>query len=551
MKKFLLSIATVAAFTTAAVGQTTLNVDDATNFEGTLVDEVKNDDGSVKAAKHYQPINSLELGGYTITFTTTSTKESQMPAYYWATSTSKNQQRTIRLYTGSTMTIAAPAGVTITGIEFKGSNAGKTLDPTVDTGKISYESNKATWTGSASKVALSTNASWRILTMTVYTGSESPEQPVIPSDDYYTYDLASSIESGKTYAFYASDSVATTVDAAKKYGYLYGEPATEVDGSFEAKASAGFKFTAVEGGYNIQDYIGRYLWLDGNYNSFQFSAEIPAGKESNAVWDAKVAADGTLTMVNVGKNKTVMWSHPYHSFGAYAEILDNMEAPSLYLQSAKGNTPEQPEQPVDAAVYEAVDRVASGMKYVMVIGEQYGAAIAESASYGRLALTGATVAADKVTAPKAAAITIIEVAGKGFIMVDSYGRYLGMDDSHPTSFQLYTEANDGCYWDIEFNEAGEAKIVSKLNPTCFVAQSQGSQGTFYTNIAPADAPEVYNLPKLYVETASAGISDITLAPADGEARYYDLRGRTVNADALTPGIYIRRQGNKAVKVMIR
>lgn len=545
MKKILLSALTVMATASMANAEVTLSANDAGNFDGTLVEQTNNEDGTVKAYQHYQPLNSLTIGDYAFTFTTTSDKASQQPAYFWG---KEGADKTIRLYTGSTMTIAAPAGVTITGIEFKGSNAGKGLEVTATPGTIAYDSNKATWTGSASKVAITTTATWRVLSMTVYTEGETPSTPVTPTEKSYSYTLATAIESGKAYAFFASDSVGTT--PTKTYGYLYGDPVAEEDGVFIGPADAAFTFEAVEGGYNIKDYNGRYMIMTGTYNSFNF-ADTP---DENGLWSVDVAADGSTTIVNLGMQKTMMWDHLYHSFGCYPaeKISDTMEKPVIYIQGAEAENPgqpEEPEQPSTDATYELAEAVVSGSSYVMVIDGKYGAPINESYAYGRLNLTEAPVVNNTILAPKAAAITITEVAGKGYTMVDTYGRYLAMDDSHFTSFQLYTEVNEGCYWTIDYTDNG-VKIANVLNPDCFVAQSVGTEGTFYTNIAPAKAPETYNLPTLYVE-AAAGIGSITVAPANGEARYYDLQGRAVNADALTPGLYIRRQGGKAVKVLVR
>ncbi len=47
-----------------------------------------------------------------------------------------------------------------------------------------------------------------------------------------------------------------------------------------------------------------------------------------------------------------------------------------------------------------------------------------------------------------------------------------------------------------------------------------------------------------------GIEEVA-AEADGEAEYYDLRGVRVNAEALTPGLYICRKGGKVSKTVIR
>lgn len=47
-----------------------------------------------------------------------------------------------------------------------------------------------------------------------------------------------------------------------------------------------------------------------------------------------------------------------------------------------------------------------------------------------------------------------------------------------------------------------------------------------------------------------GIEEVA-AEADGEAEYFDLRGVRVNAESLTPGLYICRKGGKVSKTVIR
>ncbi|MCM1028244.1 MAG: hypothetical protein NC342_05070 [Pseudoflavonifractor sp.] len=388
--------------------------------------------------------------------------------------------------------------------------------------------------------------------MTIYTEGETPSTPTTPTEpekpadkSSFKYSLASSIESGKTYALFACDTVATAITSNNGYGYLYGEAVTEEDGVFTASAAAGFTFDAVEGGYTIKDANGKYLYQTGNYNSFNLT-EDPATEGS--VWTVKVEADGTATITNVAMQKTVMYGKGYRSFGSYPETNDTRVLPAVYLQGEKvetPTTPTEPEKPVEGAAWELATTIISGQQYILVVEGQYGAPISTGSSYGRLALTDTNISDGKATAPDAAGITITAVAGKGYTLVDANGRYLGMDESHLTSFQLYTEENEGCYWTAEWAE-GTVKLTNVLNPTCIICQS----GT-YTNIAPAAAPEQFKLPSLYVKT-SAGIGAISIeTPANGEARYYDLQGRAVSADALTPGLYIRRQGTKAVKVLIR
>lgn len=110
MKKVLLAMAAVCCFSVSNAQTVTLAVDQATGIDGTLVDETKKPDGSVQAAKHYQPLNSLSIDGYSFSFTQGSSKTA--PAYYYPTSTSTNGKVSIRIYNGNSITMTAPAGVT-------------------------------------------------------------------------------------------------------------------------------------------------------------------------------------------------------------------------------------------------------------------------------------------------------------------------------------------------------------------------------------------------------------------------------------------------------
>ncbi len=153
-------------------------------------------------------------------------------------------------------------------------------------------------------------------------------------------------------------------------------------------------------------------------------------------------------------------------------------------------------EPGDQVKYTLVNTITSGASYVLVVDGQYGAAISSTSSFGRFNLTDASISGDSFTAPKDAAFVMTAVDGKGYTIVDHSGRYLGMDDSHFTTFQIFDTANDGCYWSAEFAD-GKVKISNTLNPTCFVCVSKGTEGTFYTNMAPAKEPAEYKLPQLF------------------------------------------------------
>lgn len=54
-----------------------------------------------------------------------------------------------------------------------------------------------------------------------------------------------------------------------------------------------------------------------------------------------------------------------------------------------------------------------------------------------------------------------------------------------------------------------------------------------------------------VKIAKVGVDDVAVDANDAAIEYYNLQGVRVDADNLTPGIYVRRQGNKTAKVIIK
>ena len=115
------------------------------------------------------------------------------------------------------------------------------------------------------------------------------------------------------------------------YGYI--QVTTEIMGDAEKIAlpteDNGFKFIAVEGGWNIRQVANdRYVFLKGTYNSFNVAAEIP--EDAAPVWTVTFDADGYATITNVGMNKWVQYSQNYNSYGCYPSAQDSGVLPRLY-----------------------------------------------------------------------------------------------------------------------------------------------------------------------------------------------------------------------------
>ncbi|MGM9845428.1 MAG: hypothetical protein ACI30K_04280 [Muribaculaceae bacterium] len=223
------------------------------------------------------------------------------------------------------------------------------------------------------------------------------------------------------------------------------------------------------------------------------------------------------------------------------------------LDITLGEKGEEPVEPiVETATFERVgNEIVSGKRYVFAIpgddAMQVASNIDESKSYGRLELVNAELDGEGcVVCPEAYAITITETS-EGYTLKDEFGRFIGFDSAYPTSFQLYTEAGENTYWNLAELEDGRVEFESTLDNTAIICQAYGGSGTPFTNVSVAVAPTEYIQPILYVEV-TAGVEDVAV-DANAPAEFFNLQG--VRVAVPTSGLYIRRQGNTATKVLVK
>ncbi|MCM1348062.1 MAG: DUF5689 domain-containing protein [Firmicutes bacterium] len=223
------------------------------------------------------------------------------------------------------------------------------------------------------------------------------------------------------------------------------------------------------------------------------SANIPQPSGSWSDWakSGNIDLSGYTGVVYVGFRYTAASAANYTTYR-----VDNIVA-GKKVDGSGTTTPDTPS--TDNVLYTLANSILSGYKYVMVIDSQVGTAIGQSLSYGRLAMQSVTMenSTSFYTSP-VNEITITEVSTGRYTLVDSYGRYMGMDASHLTSFQLYdTNSGDGCLWTISIDANGVATIANVLNPNCHVVRSGE-----YTNIAPSDIVQypTYTAPTLFVNS---------------------------------------------------
>ena len=166
------------------------------------------------------------------------------------------------------------------------------------------------------------------------------------------YIPATSITSGNRYAIIAADSAATYHFNEGEYGYLPTKTANDANGKYtETVECAGFTFTAVDGGYTIQDELGRYIYHKGTYTSFNFAAEKP---ETGGVWSVAVDADGIATIACDGY--TIHYSTEYSTYGCFPADKTTAEhqLPRLYMQR---EYPTYTIAPEAGSTLEALDKI--------------------------------------------------------------------------------------------------------------------------------------------------------------------------------------------------
>lgn len=130
-----------------------------------------------------------------------------------------------------------------------------------------------------------------------------------------THEAMPEFKAGK-YWISANNKVA--VPHTKNYGYLMtGAPTVDENGVIASVKANIFTFTAVEGGYTIQDSNGKYYYMQGTYDNFNVSATLP---ESGHVWTVAANEDGTMTITNVEKKKFMQYDASYSNFAAYETL---------------------------------------------------------------------------------------------------------------------------------------------------------------------------------------------------------------------------------------
>ncbi|MDE6277504.1 MAG: hypothetical protein K2M06_05280 [Muribaculaceae bacterium] len=345
MKKALLSMAVAFCTAAAFAAPVTLDVKDATDIKGTDIPEVPaGTEGSTNGAARHIELESFVIDGYTFTVTQPEDEKAAKASYYYPMSTNPNGAVTVRMYTGSALTITAPAGVKMAKIEFSGSNGKTTASSyTCTPGELSdLKASAQTWTYAAGTESVTINygAQFRISKMVVTPVGEGVEDPEPVEKTAFV--LADEIAAGDEILFVAGGKVLGGLNniLAKGYGYLevVDLPSDATDNKFSIADPQPLKVAAADGGYTFELSNGKLLGAKSNYNTFDTTADSDAAR----VWTVSFEDDGAATITNVATGNVVYQDPKYGSFGAYKadSVNDTLVKPFIYKKDASSGIQE-------------------------------------------------------------------------------------------------------------------------------------------------------------------------------------------------------------------
>lgn len=152
-------------------------------------------------------------------------------------------------------------------------------------------------------------------------------------DTRRTYVKVDNVTSGKDYLLVVKKSddsynIPILFGPTGSYGYPKPKVVELSDGSIQLEdASNGLIFTAVDGGYTIQQSDGRYIWHQTGYNTWSCG---DAPTEGN-IWTVEPQSDGTVKITDTTNGGILQYGNGgYDSYAAYSTTDENSILPWLY-----------------------------------------------------------------------------------------------------------------------------------------------------------------------------------------------------------------------------
>lgn len=188
----------------------------------------------------------------------------------------------------------------------------------------------------------------------------------------------------------------------------------------------------------------------------------------------------------------------------------------------------------------------SAGEFVMVADGKYNMLLTKEYGYLSAAALPADASVEGFKANAAYMLTFLEVDG-GYNIVDSEGRFFGAKSGYQT-FDTTDASADNRVWSVTMNAAGEATITNvALGAVVYQDPQYGSFGVYTAE----KVKDTYVLPTLYKLDNGGGssVDAVGVEDADAPVEYFNLQGvRVANPEK---GLFIRRQGEKVEKVVIR
>lgn len=482
------------------------------------------------------------VGGFTFVFDkTTGTTPPQV------------YQDNLRLYAKNTLTISGPKVSKIV-FTFTEDNNFRYTDFTPSTGLYTTTQAKGdtelTWTGDATSVTFTVGdkavygddgeakaGQIRLAKITVY--GEAGETPVDP--DPITpdpVDPADGVVLANPFANLTvpgESNVSGYTIAIEKLPSATTPPAVNSKGELRIYANNTFTVS----GKKVTKVVFTFT-SDNKYRYTTLTPSTGAYTAEQAVGDTELTwiGDAASVTFTVGEKATM------GEDGADKAGQIRIEKITIYGEPGEGGTtPVDPVDPTEGVTVTKSNILVTG-QVAFVFNEGYVSTFENSKTYGYWMATSTTID-DEMTVAKDAIFTIAST-DKGYTIMDSYNRYMGWDGSH-WSFNAYTTPEDGnSYWDITM-VGDKVKIVNKAKST------EGNEvylaGKTYNSdyeMCPTDRAD-QTLPSLYVVKTSS-IFEV-VENEDAPVVYYNLQG--VQVENPSNGIFIRRQGNKTTKVLVK
>ncbi|MDE7382066.1 MAG: hypothetical protein K2N03_08100 [Muribaculaceae bacterium] len=151
---------------------------------------------------------------------------------------------------------------------------------------------------------------------------EEPQEPVPPMPgivEGVTFTKVEQFEGPGQYILVFNDNkMAGPVEPSNySYGYLPAKDVTVTDNQIVTSTLNAYMFYEVEGGYEIRDGYGRYVWWDSDpsHKSFQLT---PARGTEGDIWSVTAQSNGTFEIKNVEMGVSMQYSTQYNNVSAYS-----------------------------------------------------------------------------------------------------------------------------------------------------------------------------------------------------------------------------------------